>query len=484
MGFMTWQLFRCNGRGANGLDDNCTNPNTTYCISDALIRGQAQAMFDRGFTSAGYVTMSIDDCYIAGRDPITHILQAFDNPEYPQFPSNSLKSTADFVHSLGMKLGSYTAESPNTCCGLMASQGYEQLDAQTFASWGVDYLKVDGCNNNYSYYEIGYPLMGKSLMESGRDTVYSCSWPDYTMSETGGNVTTVDWSSVMNAGCNQWRVYRDINCNAADLFDIIDHFGNFAGFMSTIHGPSAWFDPDQLLIGSGCLTLEEERSQMAIWCILAAPLQVSADFRNMTNSSADILLNKAAIAVNQDSLGEMGQRIETSSTAAIQRWVKNLADGRVAVVLLNRHGSPVPCPEWNQNTSGYLECCGGCCDGFNNLTVPEAEAACCENGEDCAGFSISKEANSLTPGNGCFKAALNCFQESTLYYGYSKVNFPPPTPLPSDILFNFTDANFGPNESIEVFDVWSNMIIGTFTSSYMAKNVSFHDNAFLILRKV
>jgi len=167
--------------------------------------------------------------------------------------------------------------------------------------------------------------MGKSLMESGRDIVYSCSWPDYTMSETGGNVTTVDWSSVMNAGCNQWRVYRDINCNAADLFDIIDHFGDFASFMSTIHGPSAWFDPDQLLIGSGCLTLEEERSKMGIWCILAAPLQVSADFRNMTNASADILLNKAAIAVNQDLLGEMGQRIETSSTAAIQRWVKNLA---------------------------------------------------------------------------------------------------------------------------------------------------------------
>lgn len=484
MGFMTWQLFRCNGQGANGPDDNCSNPNTTYCISDALIRGNAQAMFDRGFAKAGYVTMSIDDCGLAGRDPVTHKLQAFNNPAYPQFPGGSYKGTADFVHSLGMKLGAYTAESPISCCGLVASEGYEQLDASTFAEWGVDYLKVDGCNSNYSYYATGYPLMGKYLEESGRDIVYSCSWPDYTMSETGGNVTTVDWSAVMNAGCNQWRTYKDINCNAGELFDIIDHWGDFAGFMSTIHGPSAWFDPDQLLIGSGCLTIEEERSQMAMWCVLAAPLQVSADFRNMTNESASILLNLDAIAVDQDALGAMGQRIEQSSSAPLQRWVKNLADGRVAVVLLNRHGIPEPCPDWNKNTTGYLECCGGCCDGFSNLTIPEAEAACCENGEDCAGFSINKDANETTAGNGCFKANLNCFQASTEYFGYSKVDFPPPLPPPSDIVFNFTDANFGPEESIQVYDVWSNTNRGVFSQSYTARNVAFHDNAFLILKRM
>lgn len=62
MGFMTWQLFRCNGMGAAGPTDDCTDPNTTYCISAALIRGQAEAMSSRGFTALGYNTLSIDDC--------------------------------------------------------------------------------------------------------------------------------------------------------------------------------------------------------------------------------------------------------------------------------------------------------------------------------------------------------------------------------------------------------------------------------------
>ena len=96
-----------------------------------------------------------------------------------------LKYTADALHALGMYLGTSTAESTNTCAGHMASQGYEALDAVTFAAWGIDYLKVvyiymfdmyvlylfsfniaphqDGCNNNFSYYADGYPLMGRAL---------------------------------------------------------------------------------------------------------------------------------------------------------------------------------------------------------------------------------------------------------------------------------------------------------------------------------
>jgi hypothetical protein len=62
MGFMTWQLFRCNGPGAAGPSDDCTDASTTYCVSAALIRGQASAMSARGFAAAGYVTVSIDDC--------------------------------------------------------------------------------------------------------------------------------------------------------------------------------------------------------------------------------------------------------------------------------------------------------------------------------------------------------------------------------------------------------------------------------------
>lgn len=137
MGFMTWQLFRCGGPGSNGPEDDCTNPNTTYCISDALVRGQALAMSARGFLSGPhpYDTVSLDDCWMQGRDATTHQFVAYKQG----FPSGTLAPTAAFVHSLGMKLGTYTAESRGTCCGHEASEGYESIDADTFASWGVDY---------------------------------------------------------------------------------------------------------------------------------------------------------------------------------------------------------------------------------------------------------------------------------------------------------------------------------------------------------
>ena len=138
MGFMTWQLFRCNGPGANGPTDDCSDPATTYCISDALIRGQAAAMHARGFVAAGYTTASIDDCWMQGRNATTGQLEAFRQG----FPSGTLAPTAAAVHALGMQLGTYTAESRGTCCGHEASQGYEAVDAATFAQWGVDYLKV------------------------------------------------------------------------------------------------------------------------------------------------------------------------------------------------------------------------------------------------------------------------------------------------------------------------------------------------------
>ena len=245
-GWMSWELFRCGS--TNGPDDDCTDPLTTYCISSALVRGQAQAMASGGFRDAGYTLLSLDDCWMSGRNP------APDNEfiAWPTgFPNSTLASTAAFVHKLGMQLGTYTAESTGTCCGHTASQGFEEVDATSFAAWGINYLKVDGCNDNYSYYAEGYPRMGRALEASGRDIAYSCSWPDYAMSETGGNITSVDWEAVIvDAGCNQFRVSYDINCDASSLFTVIDHFGDNGVDMAPIHGPGHWMDADQLIIGT------------------------------------------------------------------------------------------------------------------------------------------------------------------------------------------------------------------------------------------
>merc|ERR1711871_985880 len=107
------------------------------------------------------------------RDPSTGALQ----PEPSRFPSG-MKALGDYIHSKGATFGLYTAESPTTCGGYPASAQHETLDARTFASWGVDYMKVDGCGPG-SYYEGGYRAMGEALEASGRNITYSCSWPAY-----------------------------------------------------------------------------------------------------------------------------------------------------------------------------------------------------------------------------------------------------------------------------------------------------------------
>ena len=59
---------------------------------------------------------------------------------------------------------------------------------------------------------------------------------------------------------------------------------------------------------------------MAVWSVLAQPLFVSADFRNMSQASAATLLNAQALAIDQDPLGQMGARLEASRDAPLQRW--------------------------------------------------------------------------------------------------------------------------------------------------------------------
>ena len=106
-----------------------------------------------------------------------------------RFPSG-LKALGDYMHSKGATFGLYTAESPSTCGGYPASAGFEELDAKQFAAWGVDYIKVDGCGAK-DYYKGGYRSMGLALEGSGRDIVYSCSWPAYTLNSSTGDIVAI-----------------------------------------------------------------------------------------------------------------------------------------------------------------------------------------------------------------------------------------------------------------------------------------------------
>lgn len=257
-----------------------------------------------------------------------------------------------------------------------------------------------------------------------------------------------------------------------------------AAFMSTARR----HDADMLLIGNNCISEDEERTQLAIWSIIASPLIMGNDMRNVSDASRAILTNTAAIAVNQDPLGQMGGRLDNSSSAPAQRWARVLANGDVAVALYNKQGAaqpPIPgppCTEWTATSNGYYEACGGSAGDvgtFSSLTRAAAQAACCGDLQ-CAGFSFVPDANNVT-GSGYYKGNAMCgFNAAAGIEGYDKPNqVPPAGGAAVDITINFADVDlFG---AVSVYDIWAQQSLGVFRSSYTARAVPFHGSAFLRL---
>ena len=229
-----------------------------------------------------------------------------------------------------------------------------------------------------------------------------------------------------------------------------------------------------LLIGNGCLTEDEERTQMAIWSLSAAPLIMGNDPRNISAASKAILTNTAAIAVDQDPLGQMGLRLSPQNVTEV--WARTLADGAIAVALYNKLGGvppAPPCASWNVTTAGYYSSCGGVLGTFSGLTLAEAQAACCAN-PICAGVLYDASTSS-----GDYHADLNCgYHSSTTYSEYSKPGFVPPAGAAVDITVSFADVNlFG---SVRVYDIWSQTDLGVFEGAFTA-TVPFHGSAFVRL---
>eukprot|EP00054_Salpingoeca_dolichothecata_P008738 m.49531 g.49531 ORF g.49531 m.49531 type:complete len:513 (+) comp17928_c0_seq1:21-1559(+) len=456
MGWMSWEDFRCQV-------DCQADPNN--CINDQLYQQMADKLVSGGFLNAGYDTIHLDDCWMSrDRNPTTGALQ----PNATRFP-NGFKALADYMHKENVKFAIYTAESSSTCGGYPASKDHEKIDVEAFKEWTIDYVKVDGCGNP-DYYPTGYKAMGDALVNSGRDIVYSCSWPAYL----GHNESVKPYDTFIADHCNLWRNFADIQCNWASLLGIIDHWGDWGPVLKKFAAPGHWNDPDMLLIGNDCITEDEARTQMAMWSIFAAPLIMGNDLRNLTSSHVPILLNKDAIAVNQDAKGEQGLRL--SAKGAQEVWARNLSDGSVAVGLFNKDGDapkPAPCPTWNHTEGYYFEACGGpggnihC---FSPTPLEEAQEFCCNNSA-CAGFSYNRKAHT-----GCYKLNADCGRMNLSGYdGYYKPHFSPPTP--SAVKMTVLFADIGVANSAKVLDIWTGKET-TETTSYTTV-VPFHGTAFL-----
>jgi alpha-galactosidase len=161
MGFNDWNAYGCN-------------------VSESLIKSTALAMHNNGMQAAGYQYVNIDDCWLThSRDGSGHLV-----PDPTKFP-DGISGTAAYVHSLGLKLGIYEDAGTMTCAGFPGSLGHETTDANSFASWGVDYLKYDNCYADGVNQSGGggpsaqsrYTTMRDALAATGRPILFSlCDW--------------------------------------------------------------------------------------------------------------------------------------------------------------------------------------------------------------------------------------------------------------------------------------------------------------------
>jgi alpha-galactosidase len=296
-------------------------------ISEILIEQVASAMATSGMRDAGYEYVNLDDMWQAtSRDASGNIV-----PDPQRFPSG-MKALADYVHCLGLKIGIYSDRGTQTCSGRPGSYGYETQDAQTYAAWGIDYLKYDNCNAAPgSDLQTDYTTMGLALAATGRPVVFSlCAWWFYPWEPTVGNLwrTTTDITDT-------WTSFTSLlDKNGGDTSQYADSSYAPPG-LSQYAGPGHWNDPDMLEVGNGGMTDTEDQTQFSMWAMMAAPLITGNDPRFMSQATHDTLTNADVIAVDQDPLGQQGQPISASPTLEV--WKKQLVGVETyAVALLNR----------------------------------------------------------------------------------------------------------------------------------------------------
>src|SRR5262249_45717480 len=243
-----------------------------------------------------------------------------------KFPD--MKALCDYVHGLGLRVGIHTGPGPKTCSGREASYGHEEDDARTFASWGIDFVKYDWCSASTVYQvdqmQAGCNKLADALASTGRPTLYSlCQYGMQEVWKWGGSV-----------GGHMWRTTGDIQNNYFSMVTI----GFSQAGLEKYSGPGHWNDPDMLEIGNG-MKPDEERTHMALWCLLAAPLFAGNDLTEVTPTSHDILTNAEVIAVDQDAAGIQGHRVWQEGP--IQIWRKPLCDAAAGLGVLNTNGRPM-----------------------------------------------------------------------------------------------------------------------------------------------
>jgi hypothetical protein len=351
---MGWSTWNVPGRSPTAADDEAA----------------ALALKTSGLLKAGYNYVNQDDFWYdcpgsQGPDVDSYGRWVTNATEFPPGPNgeNGIEVVAKYVHSLGEKFGIYvtpgismqavTENTPiegtpytadqiaepsvhenNYNCGGMVGINYSAPGAQQFidswadefASWGVDYVKVDGVG---SFDIPDVEAWSNALRQTGRPIHLELS-----------NSLNINDASTWEQYSNGWRTGGDIQCYCGNPYPLttwsnVESRFNEVADWAPYGGPGAFNDYDSLTIGSGPaadgLSHTQAESMMSLWALGASPLVINADMTSLNPADLKILENRAVIAVDQDSID--ATRVEDTSTQQV--FTKTLPNGDVIAGLFN-----------------------------------------------------------------------------------------------------------------------------------------------------
>eukprot|EP00948_MAST-09A_sp_MAST-9A-sp1_P004076 g4076.t1 len=298
----------------------------------------AQAMVDNGMHKLGYNWIVLDDCWKPTRNSNGTLVP---NPDW--FP-NGMKPVIDFVHSLGLKFGLYTSVGDKTCHGGWAPGSYQhyQEDANLFASWEVDYVKLDYCGDYCS--EEGHKNFSKAMNATGREMILELCRGPYDKMENWGYASDI---------AQVWRATGDHHDKFSSTLQQIDALRNRGSWS----GPYGWAYGDMMMTGGeGCLltpnpkkpqhcpkqTDNEYRTEFSVYAVASSPMMIGTDIRDITPIMKELLFNEDALMINQDYNAKPGDVVNMThcNTEPTEAWVRHLTDGRHAIALPNLNDSP------------------------------------------------------------------------------------------------------------------------------------------------
>jgi hypothetical protein len=360
------------------------------------IKAQAKALQDSGLQQVGYHYVNLDDFWYQcpgkqGPNVDNSGRWVTDPSRFPpQGDTNGMKVIADYIHGLGMKFGIYVtpgiskqAVSKNTAiqgtqytasqiaepsvvennynCKGMVAINYDKPGAQEFinswakmlASWGVDYVKIDGMTNR----NVGdIKAWSEAIRQSGRPMV---------LDVTQGKFTTAITPTLMKYA-NQWEFAPDVECYGCEKKgssypltswkDVEKRFSYVAEWQPYA-GPGGFNDYDSVEVGNGSndgLTPDERQTQLSLWALGASSFILGVDLTHLDDTDLQFLKNAAVLAVDQDSIA--AKRVVNSGTQQV--FAKKQANGDVIVGLFNT-GSEAQAVSIKASAAGLAENQGG-----------------------------------------------------------------------------------------------------------------------------